>query len=501
MVFGSPNRLNPKNRIKTRETGRAAKQTHLGMNPYDIPESYRDFLEECCRIRSGNKFMPFLPYEYQVLVSDLIDKYRGVAIFKTRQMGATECISAKFLHKALLNPAYAAAVMSLGQKESSNVATRIQAMPSNVNNLAFLTKSKTEIHFQDAGKIWFRPATDNATRSLESISDLLFDEAAFPQNFEEIYSASAPSQEAVGDEARTVIASTMSELGKLSRFWQIFDDANPVDADEMVNRVKEGKEEPCTHWVDANGWAKVILHWRAHPVYVSIPDYLQRTKDKHKLTDSKLQREYNLGIPAFGGSLFNPEAISACAVGSWQLPKPGRHYMGMLDPNFGGSDFWEYLILDITELPYTIVAEYREQNRQSTFCVEKTLELSDIYRPLMMVIEHNSGGAVIAEKIVKTRTELRVETVNTSRVSKVQNTDRMALMIERGEINYSLDWAGIGEMKNFGLQDRRAISGHDDAVMCLAIGLAKLDDALKLRSNEMVGELGTVTQPQKRRFR
>ena len=187
----SKNQLNPKFKQKIRQAtldnAASSGMTQTVFNFYKVPESYKDFLSDCCRIRSGNKFVPFVPYDYQVAVSDLIDKARGVIIFKTRQIGITECIAGKFLHKALLNPAYAAAVLSLGQSESSNVATRIESMPAKIKGLEFVVNSKTKLHFKNAGKIWFRPATDNATRSLESISDIFYDESAFPINFEEIY--------------------------------------------------------------------------------------------------------------------------------------------------------------------------------------------------------------------------------------------------------------------------------------------------------------------------
>ena len=167
-------------------------------------------------------------------------------------------------------------------------------MPAKIEGLKFTTKSKTEVQPEGCGKIWFRPSTDNAARSLESVSDILIDEHSFIDNADELYASAAPTQEAVGDEARTIIASTMSESGKLSAFWQMFAADNPCDAEDMVERVKDGREEPFTYWIDNAGWAKVLIHWKAHPIYSSIPDFLEKTKREKKLSQSKLEREYNL---------------------------------------------------------------------------------------------------------------------------------------------------------------------------------------------------------------
>jgi hypothetical protein len=488
-------------KYRNRRLTEDSKQFTVVRNPYQVPESYAEFLSECCRIRSGNKIIPFLPFEYQVELSRLIDLHRGAMVFKTRQMGATEAIAGKFLHKALLNPAYAAAVLSIGQAESSNVAVRIQNMPSKVSGLEFGTKSKTEVQPKGCGKIWFRPSTDDAARSLESISDLFFDEAAFPDNFEEIYSSSAPTQEAVGDDARTIIASTMSESGKLCRFWQMFEMDNPCDAEEMVVRVKDGREEPFTYWTDNSGWIKIILHWRSHPVYSSVPKYLEHTKKKHKLTEDKLQREYNLGIPSAGGSLFQPDAIARCAIGQWEQPTPGNRYLLGIDPNFGGKDFWEAQVWDITSVPYKLVAEFREQERATGYCLDRTALLIDIYEPIINVIESNSGGVAIAEQLLNLRPDIRLETVSTTRPSKIQNTDRIALTIEEGQVIYPPDWVGTQEMRNFSSKERCAMSGHDDAVMCWAIAFAWLEEALvAVKAGKFEGSLGTVVQ-RKSRFR
>jgi len=477
--------LHPKTKLLIQKSSSAIAESDLTKwNPYGIPEEYENFLKECCRIRSGNKIIPFLPYEYQVEISRLIDgkltngiKPRGAIAFKARQLGITEMTAAKFLHRSLLNPAYASAVLSMGQTESSNVAVRIQNMPSKIPDLRYKTKSKTEVQIEGCGKIWFR-STDNAARSFESISDLFFDEFAFCKNAEELYASAVPTQEAVGDKAFTMIASTMSEEGRLTAFWKMFSQGNQCDVDDVINRVKEGREEPLTWWIDDSGWAKIVIHWKAHPVYSQVPNYLEKTKREKKLTEDKLQREYNLGIPSAGGSLFNPDAIAACAIGIWRQPERGHRYLIGIDPNFGGKDFWEAQVWDITAPPFKLVAEFREQERSTGYCLEKTIGLIDSYKPVLTAIESNSGGVAIAEQITKTRPQIRLEHVSTTRPSKVQNTDRIALMIEEGKAQYPSDWIGIQEMRNFSMKERCAMSGHDDAVMCWAIAFAWLDAAI-----------------------
>jgi hypothetical protein len=71
---------------------------------------------------------------------------------------------------------------------------------------------------------------------------------------------------------------------------------------------------------------------------------LEKTKREKKLTDDKLQREYNLGLPESGGALFKNKDIEKCATGQWQSPQIKRSYLAGIDPNFGGNDFYVFLI-------------------------------------------------------------------------------------------------------------------------------------------------------------
>ena len=189
-----------------------------------------------------------------------------------------------------------------------------------------------------------------------------------------------------------------------------------------------------------------------------------------------MQREYNLGIPMSGSSLFNPEMIETFAIGTWLAPRPKRSYLVGIDPNFGGSDFFCALVFDITEKPYQLVSQYRDNSHSNTYHREKLLTLLDWYQPEVTAVESNSGGMVILENLVRDRPTMRFEKVNTSSVSKRVNTDRLAIALEAGDIIYPPDWEGIGEMRNFSTKDRKAVAGHDDCIMAWAAAWVWVDE-------------------------
>jgi hypothetical protein len=459
-------------------------------NLYNVPEDFQEFAR-LCRIRSGKRIIPFELYDYQIELAKLLDSYRGIIVFKTRQLGATETLACKFLHKAILNPAYVAGILSMGQEESSNVARRIRKMPAAIPNFQFGTNNLKDLELKGGGRVVFRPSTDNAIRSLESVSDLLFDESAFVDNAEEIYSSAVPAQEMVGADARTAIVSTMSQAGKLSWFWKMFASNNgAIDAERVCARVRENLDEPYQFWVDDTGWAKAILHWKSHPIYSQIPNYLEKTKEEKKLTEDKVQREYNLGIPASGASLFQPDLVDRFAIGRWLAPKVNRVYLAGIDPNFGGTDYFCMLIWDITEAPYQLVCQYRDNGHSNSYHQGKVLRILDAYQPAITAIESNSGGAVILEDLIVARSSLRFEKVNTSAVSKRVNTDRLAIALEGGTVCYPPDWEGVGEMKNFSTKDRKAVAGHDDCVMAWAAAWAWIGELIAAEENLLAKAFG-----------
>lgn len=464
--------LLPKTKAKIKPSTRSQQEA------LSVSTDFTEFASQC-RILSGKRVIPFKLYDYQIELSRLLDTYRGVVCFKTRQLGITEVLACKFLHKACLNNAYKAAVLSIGQSETSEVCLRIRSMPSQIRQVSFSTNSLTTLTIAHGGRVLFRPSTPNSLRSLASVSDILYDEAAFPKEIREIYAGATPSQDMVGDDARTAIVSTMSEEGKLSWFWEMFESSNgDVDVESRIAKVKDGTAPPFDYWVDENGWCKVLAHWKAHPVYSNIPNYLEKVKNEKKINDAKLQREYNLGIPESGGSLFVEFFINLCAVGQWRSPNRTRKYIAGVDPNFGGDDFYVCQVWDITVKPYNIVAEYRANNRSNEYNEEKTLELLDAYNPIITAVEKNSGGTIVLENLIKKRPKLRFEPVLTTATTKRINTDRLALALEFKEVGYPKEWEGVQEMRKFSMLTRSATSGHDDCISAWAAAWVWLDEAL-----------------------
>lgn len=470
-----------RSKIKTWADVNASK---VRFNPYGVDENFKKFAASC-QIRSGVEFIPFHLYDYQEELGFLIDKYKTLCCWKTRQLGFSEVVACKMLHQSLLNPAYLGVAFSLGQQESSKLSDRVGQMPMSIPGFEWITDSKTARKSSKGGELLFRPSTENSARSLSSVHCLLFDEVAFPDKIESMYGSATPAQKMLGDQARRVLGTTIPPEGMECWFGQIFWSDLPFELEEEIDRVRSGKGRQgrgFSYWVDEeNSIARVLMHWQSHPIYYQVSNYLERVKNEEKLNEDQVQREHNLGFPKAGGSLFNLQAIEQYATGQYSPPKHDHYYLAGLDPNMGGEDEWYLTIWDITSHPIKLVAEYHESHRLPSYCRGQSLKLIDQYNVVCLAIEKNNGGLSQAEDFIRDRPKLRVELVNTSRTSKIMNTDRLALSLTDGDVVYPKESPIYAQMKRFGAASREGIRFKDDGVCSWMVAFAYLELALSLK--------------------
>jgi hypothetical protein len=467
----------------------------------DIPTDFVEFAAQC-QIKSGSEFVPFKLYDYQILLGELLGKYPKHCWFKTRQLGASETAVCYAMQEALLNPAYTGVVFSIGQKESSKLADRARNMPQ-FRGFEWEYQSGQRLKAVNGGDQYFYPPTENAARGVPSVDRLIFDEAGFIHNLESLYASSTPSQSMLGDRAKRVLISTMPKGGTLTLWWQIFvGDCPPnIDIEEKIARVREGRGEygaGVDYWIDNSGWCKVLLHWKSHPMYCLIPDYLDVVRNREKLTKEQTGREYDLEIPKESGSLFDMDCVKKQAIAKWDSPQPRHRYLMGIDPSFGGEDYYTALVFDVTQHPYKLVHQYRESRKANAYYESKIIEIIKAYRPQLVAIESNSGGIVLIEHLQTKMPGLRVEKVSHSSVSKRVNTDRIAIAIENADVIYPPDWEFCSEFSDgttkraseasqFLASTRQAVQGHDDTVMAFAVAFAWVEDATKVIPSPAIG--------------
>ena len=387
--------------------------------------------------------------------------------------------------RALTEPGFTAVVFSKTQKDSSDLCDRIKNMALSLGDRCpdFESESKTKLSWRGLGHLEFLPVTARAARSIPSVSVVLFDEAAFITGIEGVYQAAVPTLSMLGDKGKVIFNSTPN--GRQGLFWKLLS-SDGEESDRILNAIKEVRVgEPNQFLSSDSGWAKVLLHWRSHPIYAAVTDWANKQRTKLKLTLREWNMEYELDLQESGAGVFDPGLVDADAWGSWQPPTLGQSYLMGIDPSFGSGDYFTCQVWDVTLTPYQLVAQYRENHKTKDYNLANVIQLIDAYHPALISCEVNSGGQLILEELNTTRPGFTYEKVITTNQSKLLHTDRLVLLLERGMLGFPADSHLPDELKGFieilsgSTRLRQAESGkHDDTVMAAAVAFAHLEKVI-----------------------
>lgn len=461
MAFVQP--LLPKSRAKILSRSEVVQE-----NP-KIPEEWHEFAA-MTKIRSGSKVIPFLAYDYQIrLVQTVTDNY-GTICVKGRQLGCTETLASMMLWRACREPGFLGVVLSKGQSDTANIARRIRAMADSAPEMIGLqTQNLTDLRIIGGGRILFRPSTPNGVRGLESVSMILFDEIAFIPSIDLLYTAALPATEMCGTDARIVLMST--PWGRSGFFFERLNANNgSLDLLEEAALVRAQGSTGWRQWIDTTGWAKVLLHWRAHPIYSADPNYIETIKEKKQLTDTTARQEYDLEFEHSEQNVFPAEYVRRCADGSWESPHEDGTYYIAADTSTIGSDYTVALVGRYEKGCIRVVSMYRKRKMTLDYHLMKIGELIREYKPIGVGIERNGVGQVFVEQLSKQHRSTQIEGLVTSRESKSEMVTRVLYCLELEAVKYP-PCVIVDELMAFrrdGTKLEAPPGQHDDTVMALA---------------------------------
>lgn len=453
-----------------------SKLDQTGDRKKPIPDNWLDFAR-LCDIRSGASIVKFNPYDYQIKLIEQIENHVITDILKTRQLGITEVLGNYMLWKACKNPGYLGAIFSKSQSDTSNIAKRIRRQLDSLSDYCDrTTDSLTDIEITGRGRLLFRNSTPNGARGLESVSDLVFDEAAFIDGIEDIYGSATPSTTVLGDKAKIIVLSTPDTQS--GWYWDRIN-ANNANRDvlEICDAIKSESINPVQYWTDEKNNCKFILHWLAHPVFSQTKDtYLEDTKTRLGLTEEQLQREYNLSFTSSDVAVFNPGLVRSQATGEWvsKHDPEGIYYMG-LDSSLMGNDYTVLTVLKETEGKFELVDWYRDRKQTHEVNIYRIGELIEKYNPICVGVEVNSAGRIYYDELAKTYLNVDFSEIKTTSTSKAPMVNRLILSMEKDLIRYPNDSKIIEEFLSFrqnGVKLEATEGKHDDIIMSLCFAIA-----------------------------
>jgi phage terminase large subunit-like protein len=444
---------------------------------FEVPNNWAEFAP-LTQIRSGTRVIQFEPYAYQAKLIECVESNFATVVAKTRQLGVTETVANYFLWKALRNPGYVAVVLSKGFADTSNIAKRIRVMANSLapRGLRLESDNLTDMKILGGGRILFRPSTANGVRGLESISDILFDESAFVEGIDQIFTSAIPATEMVGDNARIIFLSTPN--GKAGFYWdRLALNNGERDVEQICEDMKEGLIDPVQFWIDENKWCKFVIHWKAHPIYGNKPNYLEEIRTKKQLSETAIQQEYNLSFNESEVIVFANETVRLNTVGNYEKPVKGKRYYAGIDTSTVGDDYTVCIVLSEERGVFNVCHLYRKRKMSMDYNLEQIIDILTTYNPVKVGIEVTGGtGQIYLEQLSKRYSASKIEAIKTTGDTKPQMIDRLILALEKRAVTFPpgpitdelLSYRRTGHK----LKQLEASPGkHDDTVMGLAFAL------------------------------
>jgi hypothetical protein len=344
------------------------------------------FMKKYCMIQHPVRGkIPFHLFLFQEKTLTQFKDNRFNVVLKSRQTGISTLCAGFSLWKMIFNSDFNVLVIATKQEVAKNLVTKVRVMhdllPTWLKG-GSMEDNKLSLRLQNGSQIKAIASSPDAGRS-EALSLLIFDEAAFIDDIDEIW-VSAQSTLSTGGSC--IALSTPNGVGN----W--------------FHQTWLGAEE------SRNPFNTIRLHWTVHPER----DQKWRDEQEKLLGPKKAAQECDCDFVSSGETVIEPETLMFYKetyvqdpiektgfdgnLWRWEYPNSNGSYMVVADVARGdGADYSTAQVIDIQTA--TQVAEYKGKVDTKDFG-NFLVELSTQYNDALLVIENaNIGWACIQQVI------------------------------------------------------------------------------------------------------
>ena len=436
------------------------------------------FIETYIKIVNVDRgLINFNLYDYQKDIVNLSIAERFVICKMPRQAGKTTTLVGIMLWYILFHQNYNVAILAHKLQQAREILSRIQLAYEHIPKWlqqGIVEWNKGNIELENGSKILASATSSSAIRG-GSFNLVYLDEFAFVENnMQEDFFASVYPTISSGQTTKVLITSTPNGLNMFYKIW--------TDSEEGKNDYKRID----VHWSQVPGRDE---KWKAETIRNTSEEQFRVEFEcefigsSHTLISATKLRLLRAVQPMVS----NPDARI------FTQPIEGRQYFTVVDTARGvQGDYSAFVIFDVSELPYKVVATYRNNMISPMLYPSVVYQMSKHYNKAYILVETNDIGEQIAnilhhdlecENILTTtlngrsgqvispgfgqqtrmgvRTSKNVKRIGCMNLKTQVESDKLLLNDER--ILYELfRFVNIGE-------SYEAEEGHDDLVMCCVL--------------------------------
>jgi len=325
--------------------------------------------------------VPFDLYPFQEKLVRNFHENRFNICKMPRQTGKSTTVVSYLLHYAIFNDSINIGILANKAKIAMDLLGRLQTAYENLPKWmqqGIIAWNKGSLELDNGSKILAASTSASAVRGM-SFNILFLDEFAFvPNHVADDFFASVYPTISSGTSTKVIIVSTPRGMNHFYRMWH--------DAERGIN----GYIPTDVHWNEVPGRDE---HWKAQTIantseqqfkvefecefLGSVNTLIAPSKLRNLIYDSPVKRNAGLDI--------------------YEEAKPEHNYMMTVDVARGlGNDYSAFIVFDITEFPYKVVAKYRNNEIKPMLFPNIVHNVAKGYNNSFLLVEVNDIGDQVA---------------------------------------------------------------------------------------------------------
>ena len=343
------------------------------------------FIQNFIKIVSLDEgLVPFELYDFQKEMVGTFHNNRFTICKLPRQSGKSTTIIAYLLHYVLFNPTVNVAILANKAATARDLLGRLQLAYEHLPKWlqqGVMSWNKGSLELENGSKILASSTSASAVRG-GSYNIIFLDEFAYvPANVAEQFFSSVYPTISSGKTTKVMIVSTPHGMNMFYKLW--------VDAEEQRNEYIPIE----VHWSEVPGRDE---EWKAQTI--------------KNTSEAQFNTEFNCEFLGSIDTLITPTKLRTLAYRApissnagldvHENPLEGHTYFLSADVSRGTSnDYSAFTVIDVTEMPYKIVAKYRDNEIKPLIFPSKIYDVARAYNQAYVLIEVNDIGDQVANTL------------------------------------------------------------------------------------------------------
>ena len=343
------------------------------------------FIESYVNIVSIDEgLVPFKMYPFQ---SEIVETFHGnrFTICKLpRQSGKSTVVLSYLIHYIIFNENVNVAVLANKASTARDLLSRLQLAYEHLPTwmqMGVMNWNKGSLELENGSKILAASTSASAVRG-GSYNIIFLDEFAFiPSNIAEQFFSSVYPTISSGQSSKVMIVSTPHGMNMYYKMWQ-----------DAVNKK--------------SGFVPIEVHWSEVPGR----DEAWKEETIKNTSEQQFLQEFECSFLGSVDTLISPAKIQtiphtdpierSAGFDVWERPEKDHQYCMTVDVARGGAnDYSAFVVLDITKMPYRIVAKYRNNEIKPLIFPDIIYRTAKSYNDSQILVEINDIGGQIADAL------------------------------------------------------------------------------------------------------